>query len=216
MLSDFTGADKVYLACGYTDLRLGIDGLAALVKQQFSLDPLENCLFLFCGRRRDRIKALYWEGNGFLLLYKRLESGSFQWPQKESEARALTMQQYRWLMEGLNIDQPKAHKQIEETGNVALSSKVAEKLVKIPVQIRFNKDCTAIQIAAAESESSVTFPKSGRKTIPNAVKILKENRIPFSVIFSGELCEDAAKWRGERRINPTDVLLQTTRGTKKK
>ena len=64
MLSDFTGADKVYLACGYTDLRLGIDGLAALVKQQFSLDPLENCLFLFCGRRRDRIKALYWEGNG--------------------------------------------------------------------------------------------------------------------------------------------------------
>lgn len=62
MLSDFTGADKVYLACGYTDLRLGIDGLAALVKQRFSLDPLENCLFLFCGRRRDRIKALYWEG----------------------------------------------------------------------------------------------------------------------------------------------------------
>lgn len=99
---------------------------------------------------------------------------------------------------------------------VALSSKVAEKLVKIPVQIRFNKDCTAIQIAAAESESSVTFPKSGRKTIPNAVKILKENRIPFPVVFSGELCEDAAKWRGERRINPTDVLLQTTRGTKKK
>lgn len=104
MLSDFTGADKVYLVCGYTDLRLGIDGLAALVKQRFSLDPLENCLFLFCGRRRDRIKALYWEGNGFLLLYKRLESGI--------EAKALTMQQYRWLMEGLSIDQPKAHRQI--------------------------------------------------------------------------------------------------------
>lgn len=112
MLSDFTGADKVYLACGYTDLRLGIDGLAALVKQRFSLDPLENCLFLFCGRRRDRIKALYWEGNGFLLLYKRLESGIFQWPRKESEAKALNMQQYRWLMEGLSIDQPKAHRQI--------------------------------------------------------------------------------------------------------
>ena len=105
---------------------------------------------------------------------------------------------------------------VEETGNVTLSSKVAEKLRKIPVQIRFNKDCTAIQIAAAESESSVTFPKSGRKTIPNAVKILKENRISFPVIFSGELCGDAAKWRGERRINPTDAPLQTTRGTKKK
>lgn len=71
------------------------DGLAALVKRQFALDPVENCLFLFCGRRRDRIKALYWEGNGFLLLYKRLESGVFQWPRKESEARALTTQQYR-------------------------------------------------------------------------------------------------------------------------
>lgn len=99
---------------------------------------------------------------------------------------------------------------------LSCTDKVAEKLVKIPVQVRFNKDCTTIQIAAAESESSVTFPKSGRKAIPNAVKILKENRIPFSVIFSGALCEDAAKWRGERRINPTDVLLQTTRGTKKK
>ncbi len=72
MLSDFTGADKVYIACGYTDLRRGIDGLAALVQQEFPLDPFTNTLFLFCGRRRDRIKALYWEGNGFLLLYKRL------------------------------------------------------------------------------------------------------------------------------------------------
>ena len=80
MLNDFTGAEKVYIACGYTDLRCGIDGLAGIVQQQFRLDPFTNTLFLFCGRRRDRIKALYWEGNGFVLLYKRLESGSFQWP----------------------------------------------------------------------------------------------------------------------------------------
>ena len=78
MLSDFTGADKVYIACGYTDLLRGIDGLAAMVRQQFDLDPFTNTLFLFCGRRRDRIKALYWEGTGFVLLYKRLESGSFK------------------------------------------------------------------------------------------------------------------------------------------
>ena len=56
--------------------------------------------------------ALYWEGSGFVLLYKRLESEGFQWPRKECEARALTMQQYRWLMEGLNVDQPKAHKPV--------------------------------------------------------------------------------------------------------
>lgn len=64
------------------------------------------------GRRLDRIKALYWEGDGFVLLYKRFESGSFQWPRSETEAKALTPQQYRWLMEGVSIDQPKAHKAV--------------------------------------------------------------------------------------------------------
>ena len=112
MLNDFTGADRIYIACGYTDLRCGIDGLAAIVQQQFELDLFTNTLFLFCGRRRDRIKALYWEGNGFVLLYKRLESGSFQWPRSASEARAVTPQQYRWLREGLSVDQPKAHEPV--------------------------------------------------------------------------------------------------------
>ena len=112
MLSDFTGAERVYIACGYTDLRRGIDGLAGIVQHQFRLDPFSNALFLFCGRKRDRIKALYWEGNGFLLLYKRLEQGVYQWPRNENEVRALTPQQYRWLMEGLKVDQPKAHRDV--------------------------------------------------------------------------------------------------------
>ena len=102
----------MYIACGYTDLRRGIDGLASLVQQQFELDPFSNTLFLFCGRRRDRIKGLYWEGNGFILLYKRLESGSFQWPRNGAEARELSWQQYRWLMEGLSVEQPKAHRPV--------------------------------------------------------------------------------------------------------
>lgn len=112
MLSDFTGADKVYIACGYTDLRRGIDGPATIVQQQFELDPFTNTLFLFCGRRRDRIKGLYWEKDGFILLYKRLEQGVYQWPRSETEVRKLTPQQYRWLMEGLKIEQPKAHKAV--------------------------------------------------------------------------------------------------------
>ena len=112
MLNDFSCSCPVYIACGYTDLRRGIDGLANLVKSQFQMDPFQRALFLFCGRRRDRIKALYWEGDGFVLLYKRLESGSFQWPRSETEAKALTPQQYRWLMEELSIDQPKAHKAV--------------------------------------------------------------------------------------------------------
>ena len=67
MLNDFTCSCPVYIACGYTDLRRGIDGLASIVKTQFQMDPFQTALFLFCGRRRDRIKALYWEGDGFLL-----------------------------------------------------------------------------------------------------------------------------------------------------
>ena len=112
VLTDFKGAE-LYIACGYTDLRRGIDGLAGLVQQQFQLDPFSNTLFLFCGRRRDRIKGLYWEGNGFILVYKRLESGSFQWPRNGAEARELHAQQYQWLMEGLSVEQPKAHRPVE-------------------------------------------------------------------------------------------------------
>ena len=112
MLNDFTGAEKVCIVCGYTDLRRGIDGLASIVKQQFELDPFTNTLFLFCGRRRDRIKGLYWEGDGFILLCKRLEQGAYQWPRSGTEARTLSQQQYRWLMEGLKIEQPKAHKKV--------------------------------------------------------------------------------------------------------
>ena len=112
MLNDFNCACPVYIACGYTDLRRGIDGLAGIEQAQFQMEPFRCALYLFCGRRRDRIKALYWEGDGFVLLYKRLESGSFQWPRSGDEVRAMTPQQYRRLMEGLSIEQPKAHKPV--------------------------------------------------------------------------------------------------------
>lgn len=95
---------KVYLACGYTDLRRGIDGLAGLIQEQFQLDPFEDALFLFCGRRTDRIKGLYWDTNGFILLYKRLESGSFRWPRTTQEALQITVQQYEWLCAGFEIE----------------------------------------------------------------------------------------------------------------
>ena len=112
MLIESIRTDHIYVACGYTDMRKSIDGLAAYVQQSFRMDPFSNNLFLFCGRRSDRIKALYWEGNGFILLYKRLEIGKFLWPRKESEAKNITPRQLRWLMEGLSIDQPKAHRPI--------------------------------------------------------------------------------------------------------
>ena len=104
----------MYLACGYTDMRRGIDGLAGIVREQFQLDPFSNSLFLFCGKRRDRIKALLWEGDGFVLLYKRMERGDFQWPRSQTQARQLSWQEFRWLMEGLSVDQPKAHRPVSQ------------------------------------------------------------------------------------------------------
>ena len=106
MLNDFKCGCPVYLACGYTDLRKGIDGLAGMVQREFHLDPYQEALFLFCGRRKDRIKGRYWEGDRFLLLYKRMEAGRFQWLRNETEEKRITAQQYRWLMEGLRVEQP--------------------------------------------------------------------------------------------------------------
>jgi len=104
---------QIFIACGKTDMRKSIDGLAAIVSQNFKLNPFDNSLFLFCGGRRDRMKALLWEGDGFLLLYKRLEGGIFQWPRTTEDVREITPQQYRWLIEGLTVDQKKAISKVE-------------------------------------------------------------------------------------------------------
>ena len=77
MLGDITACRQIYIACGYTDMRKSIDGLVALVQNHFEMDPFESARFLFCGRRCDQIKALFWEGDGFLLLCKRLENEKF-------------------------------------------------------------------------------------------------------------------------------------------
>jgi transposase len=113
MLNDLALDTQVYLVTGYTDLRRGIDGLATIIQAQLNLDPFSKALFLFCGRRCDRIKGLLWEGDGFLLLYKRLDNGRFQWPRNEEELRPLTWQQFRWLMEGLNIYQKKVIRPVQ-------------------------------------------------------------------------------------------------------
>lgn len=108
MLAEAAGVRKIYIACGYTDLRKGIDGLAQLVGTNFDLNPFQkDVLFLFCGRRCDRIKGLLWEGTGFLLLYKRLEDGSFSWPRTPQQAAEITREQYSMLMMGLNPIKPK-------------------------------------------------------------------------------------------------------------
>lgn len=105
MLNDAKGFKKVYIACGRTDLRYGIDGLAMVIQNQFHLNPFdEGILFLFCGTKSDRIKGLLWEGDGFVLLIKRLENGRYQWPRSTQELREMDQQQFEWLMQGLTIE----------------------------------------------------------------------------------------------------------------
>lgn len=110
MIGDITRAQHLYLVCGYTDMRKSIDGLCAVVSTQLKLNPDQNALFLFCGRRCDRIKILLREKDGYVLIYKRLsvEHGRYQWPRNKSEVRDLTWKEFDWLMSGIDLDQPKA------------------------------------------------------------------------------------------------------------
>ena len=90
MLNDATGLKKIYLAAGYTDLRRGMDGLATIIRFRFQLDPYDK-------------NTLLWEGDGFLLLYKRLSNGAFNWPRSVEEALEISPEQYTMLMQGLEI-----------------------------------------------------------------------------------------------------------------
>ena len=118
MLGDITAAGELYIVTGYTDMRKSIDGLCAIVEDQLHMDPRRSALFLFCGKRCDRVKALLWENDGFVLLYKRMEvKGRFRWPRSSQEVRQLTRQQFDWLMSGLEIEQPKASRSLTDLCN---------------------------------------------------------------------------------------------------
>ncbi len=95
----------IYIVCGRTDMRYGINSLAAIIESRYHL-PLfvPNTLFLFCGKRTDRIKGLVQEGDGFLIFTKRVEEGRFSWPRNSAEAKAISPKQFEWLMDGFSIE----------------------------------------------------------------------------------------------------------------
>ena len=109
MLSTTEGT-HVYLACGSTDLRKSIDGLAALVSQVLKEDLFSNSLFVFCNRDRDKLKILFWDHNGFWLYYRRLERGRFRWPKHPAQnTLPISRRQLQWLLDGLTLEQRQAH-----------------------------------------------------------------------------------------------------------
>lgn len=110
-ISDST---PVFLACGATDMRKNIDGLAALVQHSFNLDPFSSSLFVFCNKGHDKLKILVWNVNGFWLFYRRLEKGRFKWPKHSLNNKTIPIsrRELQWLLDGLSLEQPRAHKPV--------------------------------------------------------------------------------------------------------
>jgi len=106
---------RVYLAAGSTDMRKQINGLSIMVADHLKMDPLSGHLFAFCNRRRNMIKVLYWDRNGFCLWHKRLEKHSFKWPANIADVCEIDNRQLGWLLDGLDVHQTRAHKALKYT-----------------------------------------------------------------------------------------------------
>jgi transposase len=100
---------KVFLAIEVTDMRKSINGLSIFVAEHLELDPFAGHLFAFCNRKRDIVKILYWDRNGFCLWQKRLEKDRFRWPESAAEVLSIGGRELSWLIEGLSLDQQCAH-----------------------------------------------------------------------------------------------------------
>lgn len=109
---------KVYIAYGATDFRKQIDSLCIEVKSKFHLNPYEKAAFIFCNKKRNSIKVLCYDKNGFILAQKKLldkEKMKFQWPRNSKEMKNITIEQLNWLLSGLKINPEKCFKEIELT-----------------------------------------------------------------------------------------------------
>lgn len=112
--------EHIYIALGSTDFRKQQNGLASLVSLKFKLDPYSGVsVFLFCNKRHNSLRALRWDGNGFILVTKTLSADmKFQWPKNQGDVRDITKRQMEWLLDGLQVDQKKAHKENIDTENM--------------------------------------------------------------------------------------------------
>jgi transposase len=100
-------ATKVYLAVGATDLRKGFDGLYGLARDCLGLEPLSGHLALFCNRERNRLKILFWDGNGLWVCAKRLEKGRYSWPSAAGSSACVTLshEEFSLLIGGIDLSQ---------------------------------------------------------------------------------------------------------------
>jgi transposase len=104
---------KIYIATDAVDMRKAINGLSILVERWMELDVFSGNLFVFTNRRRNMVKILYWDGNGFCLWQKRLERERFRWPEGGEGVMEISLRELRWLLDGLEIVQRGAHRQLQ-------------------------------------------------------------------------------------------------------
>ncbi len=111
MLS-LSASTRIFIAIGVTDLRKGFDGLCGLVSGQLKEDPLSGAMFLFVNRRRDRLKVLYWDGDGLAIWYRRLEQGTFQLPKPGSDTSSIKIRsdEFTMLLRGIDLGSVKRRK----------------------------------------------------------------------------------------------------------
>ena len=100
---------RVYLATAATDMRKSISGLSILVWNRLAMDPFSGHMFTFCNHRRNMVKILYWDRNGFCLWQKRLERERFFWPETVAEVKEIQVRQLRWLLDGLDLNRTMGH-----------------------------------------------------------------------------------------------------------
>ena len=110
MIRPRNGFKHVYVYREPVDLRKAVNGLSLIVEETLDADPFDGALYVFTNRRRDRLKILYYERNGFCLWYKRLEKDRFQWPRMDGETLKLSGQELNWLLDGYDVSRVPPHK----------------------------------------------------------------------------------------------------------
>ena len=106
------GMPAIYLYRDSVDFRKSFRGLGAIVEQELGHNPFDGALYAFSNRRRDKIKLLFWEDNGFVLYYKTLAEEKFRWPQPDDEVMRLSVEQINWLLDGYDISLLKGHRKL--------------------------------------------------------------------------------------------------------
>ena len=107
---------RIYVCAQATDMRRSFDGLSALARDTVQQDPFSGHLFVFCNRRADRVKVLWWDRSGFCLWYKRLEEGLFRFPERGARGYEMEPSEFALILEGIELESVRRRKRFSLRG----------------------------------------------------------------------------------------------------